>query len=130
MTDDELNMMQEIIKSAGIVRDLKIGHDRYETVRLLNPRQFAEIYEKNIKTGIPFDTLVDQMPTVELTCLHATHRQGWLYLLPCPFCGGKAKLCTDGLTTIVCCDCGINVSNYERSISKLKDQWNKRITQS
>jgi len=79
MTNDELNVMQRIRKAAGvgckpmlydmpgIVRDLKIGHDRYETVRLLNPRQFAEIYDKNIKTGIPFDTLVDQMFNAELT---------------------------------------------------------------
>lgn len=73
MTDEELNVMQRIRKAAGvgckpmlydmpdIVRRLKTGCDRYETVRLLNPRQFAELYDKKIKTGIPFDTLVDQM---------------------------------------------------------------------
>ena len=79
MTNDELNVIQSIRKAAGvgckpmlydmpgIVRDLKIGHDRYETVRLLNPRQFAELYDKNIKTGIPFDALVDQMSNAVLS---------------------------------------------------------------
>jgi hypothetical protein len=46
---------------------------------------------------------------------------------PCPFCGGKAKLFTDGLTAIICNDCSMTVSNYERSIIKLTDQWNRRF---
>ncbi len=34
---------------------------RYEMVRTLNPRQFSDIYRKNLETGIPFDTLIDEM---------------------------------------------------------------------
>ena len=49
-------------------------------------------------------------------------------LKPCPFCGGKAKLFTDGLTAIMCSDCSMTVSNYERSIIKLTDQWNRRFS--
>jgi hypothetical protein len=45
---------------------------------------------------------------------------------PCPFCGGKAKLHTDGITTIICTDCGMMVSNQERGIAKLRGQWNHR----
>ena len=33
--------------------------NRYEKLRKLNPRQFAELYEANLKTGKPFDELVD-----------------------------------------------------------------------
>ena len=47
-------------------------------------------------------------------------------MLPCPFCGGKPKIYTDGITLIICTDCGISVSNQERSVIKLKGQWNKR----
>jgi hypothetical protein len=32
---------------------------RYETVRRMNPRQFAELYRANIEQGILFDDLVD-----------------------------------------------------------------------
>lgn len=32
---------------------------RYETLRTLNPRQFADLYAKNLETGVAFDDLVD-----------------------------------------------------------------------
>jgi hypothetical protein len=41
--------------------EYKIGHDRYEKLRLLSPMQFHELYEKNLKTGEHFDTLVDKL---------------------------------------------------------------------
>ena len=47
-------------------------------------------------------------------------------LLYCPFCNGEAKLNTDGITTIICTDCGCMVTNGERGIAKLKGQWNNR----
>jgi len=34
---------------------------RYEVLRKLNPAQFKEIYEQNIKTGVPFDDLIDRL---------------------------------------------------------------------
>ena len=49
-------------------------------------------------------------------------------LKPCPFCGGEAKLHTDGITLIICKDCGLSVGNQERSIIKLTGQWNTRTT--
>ena len=73
MTNEELNVMQRIREVAGIsgrnmlyaipeiISELKIGHDRYEKVRNLTPEQFTEIYNKNIKTGVTFDTLVDKI---------------------------------------------------------------------
>ena len=47
-------------------------------------------------------------------------------LKPCPFCGGSAILRTDGLPDIKCMNCYVTISNGERSIIKLKDQWNYR----
>jgi len=41
--------------------EYKIGHDRYEKLRRLSPMQFHELYDRNIKTGKPFDTLVDEL---------------------------------------------------------------------
>lgn len=37
----------------------KIGNYRYEKVRKMKPKEFAELFEKNIKTGEHFDELVD-----------------------------------------------------------------------
>lgn len=41
------------------VARLQVGHDRYETARRLNPRQWAEAWEQNIRTGRPFDEIID-----------------------------------------------------------------------
>lgn len=40
--------------------DLRKASDRYEVLRKLNPRQFAELYQRNIK-GESFDRLVDEL---------------------------------------------------------------------
>ena len=48
------------------------------------------------------------------------------YLKPCPFCAGKAKLNTDGITSIYCQDCDMSFSNGYRSIIRLKGEWNTR----
>ena len=39
----------------------KIGHDRYEKLRRLNLQQIKELYLKNLRTGEPFDILVDKL---------------------------------------------------------------------
>jgi hypothetical protein len=38
---------------------IQIAAQRYETLRTLNARQFADLYAKNLETGTPFDELVD-----------------------------------------------------------------------
>jgi len=53
--DREINQLKEH------VRELKIGHNRYEKLRRLSPMQFHELYEKNLRTGEHFDTLVDKL---------------------------------------------------------------------
>jgi hypothetical protein len=43
------------------IGDLLVSHYRYEKLRRLNPRQFQELWNKNLQTGIAFDTLVDEL---------------------------------------------------------------------
>ena len=40
---------------------LALAFVRYETVRKLNPRQFQELCEANIRHGMPFDNLIDTL---------------------------------------------------------------------
>ncbi len=42
-------------------RDVLRGYLRYESIRRLNPRQFRELWSRNISTGTPFDELVDEL---------------------------------------------------------------------
>jgi hypothetical protein len=39
----------------------RIGHDRYETVRLLSVPQFQDAYVLNRRTGKPFDEIIDDL---------------------------------------------------------------------
>lgn len=66
--------------SAGHLRaieelnELRLARDRYETARRMNPRQWAAAWELNIKTGKPFDAIIDDMrpfmvPNAEITGL-------------------------------------------------------------
>jgi len=73
MTDDELNVIQNIRESAGVgckpmlydmpnvVAELKKNNDRYEKLRRLTPLQFSAIYQKNLEFGVPFDELIDEL---------------------------------------------------------------------
>jgi len=45
---------------------LQLKANMYEFVRKLTPREFAEIYEINIKTGVHFDHLITQAMKVKL----------------------------------------------------------------
>lgn len=40
---------------------LQKGFDRYRFVRTLSPLEFREIYFRNLTTGVPFDTIVDEL---------------------------------------------------------------------
>lgn len=40
-------------------RELILGFLRYETIRRLNPRQFAELHRRNIKNHENFDEMID-----------------------------------------------------------------------
>lgn len=43
------------------LEQLRKGFNRYETARRMNPRAWAAAWELNIKTGKPFDQIIDEM---------------------------------------------------------------------
>lgn len=45
----------------ALVEEYKIGRDRYEKLRKLNPRQFGELFENCLKNDIKFDDAVDAL---------------------------------------------------------------------
>lgn len=57
------NHMQaiKIKKMQAEIDALKVGHSRYEKLRGLNVLQFRTIFLQNLKTGTPFDDLVDAL---------------------------------------------------------------------
>ncbi|MEC7119350.1 MAG: hypothetical protein VXW65_05560 [Pseudomonadota bacterium] len=72
---EKFEMGSKLIKRAKAVikkADAALAHNveferiqtaakRYEILRTLNPREFAELTAKNLQTGTPFDELVDEM---------------------------------------------------------------------
>lgn len=45
---------------ANLMREAAQGHDRYEALCLLNPKEFAELWAQSL-LGRPFDELVDEL---------------------------------------------------------------------
>lgn len=64
---DLIRDAKEVIKKAELTEckhnaefeRIQTAAKRYETLRRLNARQFADLYAKNLETGTPFDELVD-----------------------------------------------------------------------
>lgn len=63
--EKKVDSSRAINREDGALREIKAeagsGLRRYEIVRKLNARQFADLYQKSIKTGVPFDQLVDEL---------------------------------------------------------------------
>ncbi len=49
-----------VITAIGEVERLTISHARYEKLRKMNVPQFAELFQANTSSGIPFDELLDK----------------------------------------------------------------------
>ena len=60
---DELERFAAAIEAVNYyeIERLRIGHDRYETARLMNPQQWAEACKLNVSTGKPFDEIIDDL---------------------------------------------------------------------
>lgn len=41
--------------------ELRQGHERYQTARRLSPQAWKDAWELNIKTGKPFDEIIDEL---------------------------------------------------------------------
>ena len=50
-----------VLEAIAEIERLRIGHERYETARRMNPQQWAEAWRLNISTGKKFDEIVDNM---------------------------------------------------------------------
>lgn len=48
-----------------VAQRLQRSHDRYEHLRKLNPRQFADLYRANLRGEGAFDDLVDRRIEIE-----------------------------------------------------------------
>ena len=55
------SLYAEALKMQAELERIQTAAKRYETVRTLNPREFAELTAKNLETGTPFDDLVDEL---------------------------------------------------------------------
>jgi len=43
------------------LREMRLAAIRYEKVRRLNVQEFSDVFLENLKTGIPFDELIDRL---------------------------------------------------------------------
>lgn len=53
------HLSKSLSDAANELERLSVVERRYETLRRLNAKQFADLYKKNIQTGTSFDELVD-----------------------------------------------------------------------
>jgi len=57
--------ISQLVAQAELEEDedtLALGFLRYEAIRKLSPRQFAELHARNLK-GVHFDSLIDELVT-------------------------------------------------------------------
>lgn len=52
---------QRIAELEAECERLRVGHERYETARLMNPQQWANAWKINVSTGKPFDEIIDHL---------------------------------------------------------------------
>ena len=58
---DAAEAQAEIDALKAELERIQTAAKRYETLRTLNPREFADLTAKNLQTGTPFDDLVDEL---------------------------------------------------------------------
>lgn len=51
--------IEQAVLQSEKVQAWKKDAERYQEVRRMSLRQFSEIYEANLKSGVPFDQLID-----------------------------------------------------------------------
>jgi hypothetical protein len=63
MTNDEKDALRRDMEQLyhHHIQELKIGHDRYEKIRKLNPKQFLDLWTKCLMTNAKFDEEVDKL---------------------------------------------------------------------
>lgn len=63
LTEKDLQQLRNdgMDEVADEIERLRIGYNRYETARLINPSLWADIYQANLLTGKPFDEIIDDL---------------------------------------------------------------------
>ena len=63
MTNDEKDALRRDMEQLyhHHIQELKIGHDRYEKIRKLDPRQFLDLWTRCLMGNINFDEEVDKL---------------------------------------------------------------------
>jgi hypothetical protein len=60
--DNEVQRLYRLCAlAAAEIERLAVWHERYETARRMNPRQWADAWQLNISTGKPFDEILDDL---------------------------------------------------------------------
>lgn len=57
----DLAITKAVAEHVAKIERLQIGHNRYETARKMNSIQWDLAWKTNIKTGKPFDEIIDDM---------------------------------------------------------------------
>ena len=57
----EMDVLPEVKRLQHLLERFKAGNDRYEKLRRLNVPQFQSLFQQNLSSGKPFDTLVDEL---------------------------------------------------------------------
>jgi hypothetical protein len=55
-------------KAEEYAERMRIGHQRYETARKMNPQQWATAWQRNITTSEGFDQIIDEQTAYFLEC--------------------------------------------------------------
>ena len=53
--------VRELAELRAEIKRLRVGHERYETVRRMNVPQFRDAFILSTRTGKPFDEIVDNL---------------------------------------------------------------------
>lgn len=61
LESDLVALRARIAEQDAEIARLRVGYDRYETVRRMNVQQFKDAWKLNIQTGKPFDEIIDQL---------------------------------------------------------------------
>jgi hypothetical protein len=59
--EQRISLCNQLALAKEQLAECQKGAERYCLVRRLNPREFAEIYDINIKTGVHFDHLISKI---------------------------------------------------------------------
>lgn len=61
LLDRIAELERELAAARKEIERLRIGHERYETARLMHPNSWADAWKVNASTGKPLDEIIDDL---------------------------------------------------------------------